>query len=94
MHGSREGHSTITAVQNIENRLKYNKTKGETSIVLSTDLTNAFDTIDHTILLQSASTLVCGGDLTLLLKVTSVKDNYLLKFKGISARQKNLSLIW
>merc|ERR1711954_244966 len=51
-HGSRNGHSTITAIQEIESKVKQNKAKGKTSVILSRDLTNAFDTIDHILLLQ------------------------------------------
>ena len=51
-HGSRHGHSTITAVQQVETVLKKNKSKNKTSVILSTDLSNAFDTIDHALLLE------------------------------------------
>merc|ERR1711954_24930 len=51
-HGCRSGYSTLTAMMNIEKHVKTNKSKGETSVLQATDLTAAFDTIDHVILMQ------------------------------------------
>ena len=52
MHGSRAGFSTVTATQEIEKNIKKNKSQGKSSMILATDLSNAFDLIDHQILLQ------------------------------------------
>ena len=51
-HGAREAHSTTTALLQIERTLKANKTEGKTSVVIATDLTAAYDVIDHCLLLE------------------------------------------
>ena len=60
-HGSREGHSTISAVQEIETAIKKNKSKGKITSVLATGLTSAFDVIDHQILLEKMEHLGVRG---------------------------------
>ena len=60
-HGSCGGHSTLTPVQEIENRLKKNKANGETSVILATDLLNAFDIIDLPSYCRRRNTSVLGG---------------------------------
>ena len=45
------GHSTTTAIQSIEKHIKSNKSNGKTSVIVATDLTAAYDVIDHSILL-------------------------------------------
>ena len=51
-HGGRKGHSTTTALLQINNTLNINYEKGLISVALATDLTAAFETIDHEILLK------------------------------------------
>ena len=51
-HGCGKGYSTLSAMQKKENIPKKNKAKSRNTIKLSTDLSNAFDLIDHQILLQ------------------------------------------
>ena len=63
-HGARAGHSTITAIQDIELAIKCNKSNNRTSAIIATDLTSAYDIIDHAILLKNSSILVSGGFLT------------------------------
>merc|ERR1711954_246639 len=46
-HGARPSHSTTTAIQMLERTLKSNKTKGKISTIIATDLTAAYDVIDH-----------------------------------------------
>ena len=57
-HGGRKGHSTITALNQIlDNATIQYKNKKITGIII-TDMSKAFDTIDHTTLLQKWSTMV------------------------------------
>merc|ERR1711954_156051 len=51
-HGARTAHSTLTAIQEVERTIKTNKAAGEVTAVLATDLTTAYDLIDHSILLE------------------------------------------
>ena len=51
-HGARPSHSTTTAIQMIERTLKSNKSIGKTSTIIATDLTAAYDVIDHALLLE------------------------------------------
>ena len=84
-HGSRNGHSTITAVQEIEKAIKQNKTKGKTSVILSTDLTNAFDTIDHGLLLQKFEHIGVRGKPYFLIQSYLDQRNAYVEVQGYSS---------
>ena len=51
-HGCRGGHSMVTAIQQIEKTIKINKSKGRYSAIHTTDLTSAFNLVDHSIMLE------------------------------------------
>ena len=51
-HGGRRGHSTMTALTMIYNKLLYNKENSIISTILCTDLSAAYDTVDTDILLE------------------------------------------
>lgn len=65
-HGCCKGYSTPSAVQEPENFLKRSKTKGKLLIILSTDLSNAFNVLDRSILLKKLKHIgFCGKSHTL-----------------------------
>ena len=47
MHGSRNKHSIVTAKLELDEEINKQKDRGNKTLVLSTDLTSAYDTIDH-----------------------------------------------
>ena len=47
-HGGRYGYSTLTALTKIHNEIYKNKEKNKLTGLITTDLTAAFDTVDHT----------------------------------------------
>ena len=51
-HGGRRDHSTLTALTKINNSIYLNGEKGFSSAIITTDLTAAYDTVDHDILLE------------------------------------------
>ena len=51
-HGGRGSHSTLTALTKINNYIYLNGEKGFSNAIVTTDLTAAYDTIDHDILLE------------------------------------------
>ena len=55
----REGHSTESALLSVGNDIRLNLAKGESTALVLLDLSAAFDTIDHTILLHRLSS--CFG---------------------------------
>ena len=55
-HGGRKGHSTTTALAMIQNFLYNNKEQDNITLTLLTDLSAAYDTIDHEILIKKSFT--------------------------------------
>ena len=51
-HGSRKNHSTLTALATINHHLTNKYYNSDFSAIIQTDLSAAYDTIDHSILLQ------------------------------------------
>merc|ERR1711873_65828 len=51
-HGSRKDYSTMTAISCLNHKLVNNYNDGLISAVIQTDLSTAFDTVDHSILLK------------------------------------------
>ena len=52
-HGSLKKHSTITALASINEQLNKNYYNNKFSALIQTDLSAAFDTVDHKILLKN-----------------------------------------
>ena len=52
MHGCRKGHDVTTAKLAIDEAVNNEKDKGKKVAILSTDLTAAFDTVNHALLLN------------------------------------------
>ena len=51
-HGGRQEYSTLTAITQIQNQISKNLTDKKFNTLLTTDLSAAFDTIDHMTLLR------------------------------------------
>ena len=51
-HGGLKNHSTITAMASLDHSHKILKEKHKHTLIMTTDLSAAFDTVDHTILLK------------------------------------------
>ena len=68
--GFRKGHSTTQALTEITDRLKLAVDKQELTCGIFIDLTKAFDTVDHNILLQKCFTMVLGEMFTIFFKAT------------------------
>ena len=65
-HGGRAAHSTITAKTQIDQKLHKNYENDKITAVLATDLSAAYDTVDHEILLKKLEHYgVRGGELEL-----------------------------
>ena len=56
-HGGRQGYSTLTAISNIQNTIDKNLFSNNFNVLFTTDLSAAFDTIDHEILLKKWNTM-------------------------------------
>ena len=52
MHGARKGHSIVTAKIAIDEDIMFHKDKGHKIVLLKTDLTAAYDTVGHSLLLS------------------------------------------
>ena len=62
LHGGRKNHSTLTAVTGIYHTLLKNKEHNQTSVILTTDLSSCFDTIDTSILIQKMNHYGIGSE--------------------------------
>ena len=51
MHGSRKGYSIVTAKMDINEEINKHKDKGNCVAVINTDLSSAYDTVSHSLLL-------------------------------------------
>ena len=51
-HGGRKGYSTTSALININNEININSEQGKITAILATDLSAAFETVDHEILIK------------------------------------------
>ena len=67
-HGGRKGHSTASALLQITNQLNINYDKHMVSMALITDLSAAYDTVDHPILLKKMEHYGIVGNENLLFK--------------------------
>ena len=76
--GFREGHSTTQALTEITDRLKLAIDKQELTCGIFIDLTKAFDTVDHNILLQKCLTMAYGEMFIISFKATSQTVNNML----------------
>ena len=66
-HGSRKGHSTTTAAMVLQHALNENQDNQKHSAIILTDLSSAFDTCDHRLLIDKAEHIgVRGNALTVL----------------------------
>ena len=79
-HGGRHGHSTMTALTKIHSVMHTNYEKGKVSAMMTTDLTAAYDTVDHSILLEK-------------LKFYGIKNNELKLFKSYLSDRKQFVML-
>ena len=76
-HGSRKSHSTTTASMVIQHALNSNQDKQKFSAVLLTDLSSAFDTCDHRLLLHKAEHIgIRGNALAILTSYLADRKSY------------------
>ena len=76
-YGGRQGHSTTSALLQINNRLRINYELNLISVLLTTDLTAAYDTVDHMILTKKLEHYgIRNGELNLIKNYLSDRQQY------------------
>ena len=81
MHGSRKNHSVITAKIELDETINLHKDAGDKVAVLSTDLTAAYDTVDHNLLLSKLEHIGFRNESYKLIESYLSDRIFLLKFK-------------
>merc|ERR1711954_89226 len=71
MHGVRKNHNTLTAKMSVDENINNTKNKNKNVVVLTTDLTAAYDTLDHALLLIKTEHIGLRG------KVLELMNSYL-----------------
>ena len=89
-HGSRRGHSTITATQVIQNTLSNNQDRNLFSSVLMTDLGSALDSVDHHLLSEKLCHVGVRGKSGALLKSFLSERRVFTEIQGYTSNMKTL----
>ena len=76
-HGSRKGHSTMTATITLQNFINRNQDKNWYTAVMLTDLSSAFDTCNHDLLTSKAEHIGIRG-VSLEIMKSYLKDRNIL----------------
>ena len=91
-HGGRKKHSTVTAVTQIYDKLYSNDDKGLHTLLLATDLSSAYDTIDTEILLQKLDHYgIRGGFNDLFRSYYTDRQQYVKLDQACSTLKQSLS---
>ena len=61
LHVAQKGHNTLTALINIDENINLTRNKNNNVVVLTTDLTGAYDTLDHVLIMITRPEVSEGG---------------------------------
>ena len=95
-HGGRQGYSTLTAKTEIENAITKNLNENKYNVLLTTDLSAAFDTVDHVTLLRKMDHYGIRGHALKLMRSYSGERSQFVEietFRSILKPSLNLSTI-
>ena len=86
MHGSRKNHSVITAKIELDETINLHKDAGDKVAVLSTDLTAAYDTVDHNLLLSKLEHLGFRNESYNLIESYLNDRNFFTEIQGFNSK--------
>ena len=88
-HGGRKSHSTMTALMAIDKDIKTTKAKKKTSSLLTTDLTSAFDLVDHELLIEKMKFYGIQKDTTDIISSFLSNRKVFTELQGFRSSTKN-----
>merc|ERR1711954_545075 len=90
MHGSRPKHSIITAKMEFDEEINLHKDKGNKVAILSTDLSSAYDTVNHRLLLSILENIGIRGKFYNLIESYLKDRKFYTEVQGHNGDLKNM----
>ena len=87
-HGGRKNHSTVTAMAAMDINHKEIKEKKNTVAIMTTDLSSAFDLVDHSLLLQKLNFYGLDNNACELLENFMKNRNFIHRNKASTVKLK------
>merc|ERR1712081_149497 len=87
-HGSRKGHSTTTAAMVLQHALNENQDNQKHSAIILTDLSSAFNTCDHCLLIDKAEHIGVRGNALTVLKSYLAQRRSFVEIQGYYSTTK------
>ena len=86
-HAYRRNHSTVTCLADLTDEIR-RRDRNETVVVLGMDLSKAFDSINHNILMKKLAIIGCGPNLITWMRSYLTNRKQRVKFKKVTSDEE------
>ena len=87
-HAYRRNHSTVTCLADLTDEIRRRRDRNETVVVLGMDLSKAFDSINHNILMKKLAIIGCGPNLITWMRSYLTNRKQRVKFKNVTSDEE------